>query len=240
MRLALEFKKLKRSGLLPAFLGGGLLAAALPVINMALRRDAYANITGSPVSILLEANWQMMALLDLLLIALGGCILYNIEYADRAMEKLRALPVRESSLFFSKAALLALSGLMALAIQWASLLFCSVHWFRPSAGLCVELLESLGASLLLSLPAVLLALLIASACRSMWISLGLDVICVFTAVMIPTRFFALTLFPFALPFQLLLDKPAETVRAYMAAAAAEIFLLSAAEIIFLKIRRSLE
>ena len=36
MTLALEWKKMRRTGFFPAFLAGGLLTAAVPVVNMAV------------------------------------------------------------------------------------------------------------------------------------------------------------------------------------------------------------
>lgn len=56
MRVSLECKKIKRTGFLPAFLGGGILAAAVPVINMAVRSERYLNLADSPIQILLGVN----------------------------------------------------------------------------------------------------------------------------------------------------------------------------------------
>ena len=44
MSVSLECKKIKRTGFLLAFLGGGILAAAVPVINMAVRSEQYLNL----------------------------------------------------------------------------------------------------------------------------------------------------------------------------------------------------
>ena len=78
---ALETKKLKRTGYVPAFLGGGLLAGLVPVLNMAVRSERYVTQSGSPFSILMDANWQLMAQLNILLLVCGACILYHTEYA---------------------------------------------------------------------------------------------------------------------------------------------------------------
>ena len=59
MSISLECKKVKRTGFLPAFFVGSILAAAVPVINMAVRSEIYLNQSGSPIQILLGANWQM-------------------------------------------------------------------------------------------------------------------------------------------------------------------------------------
>ena len=56
MSVSLECKKVKRTGFLPAFFGGGMLAAAVPIVNMAVRSEMYLNQPGSPIQILLGAN----------------------------------------------------------------------------------------------------------------------------------------------------------------------------------------
>ena len=99
MSISLECKKIKRTGFLPAFLGGSILAGAVPVINMAVRSEMYQTQQGNPIQILLGANWQMMAMLNVLLVVAGSCLLYHTEYADNAMQKMKSLPLRESSVF---------------------------------------------------------------------------------------------------------------------------------------------
>lgn len=89
------------------------------------------------------------------------------------------------------------------------------------------------------LPVIFLSLLIASACKNMWISLGVDVVCVFMATMIPVKYFSLAIFPFALPFQILEGAgTGQTVR-FLAAGLIEGVVVGAAEIAFLRVRRSL-
>lgn len=240
MSFALECKKMRRTGFMPAFLGGGLLAAAVPVLNMSFRSEMYTSIDASPVSILLGANWQMMAMFNILLVASGACIMYHTEYADNAIQKMCTLPTKESGMFFGKTAVMIAVSIMLLAIEAASVCACSVRWFLRSADLYTEIAESFGFFLLLMLPAVLCSLLVASVCRNMWISLGIDVICVFLATMIPTRNFALTLFPFALPFQTRSDHAVFVIRNYMIAGAVETIVFALLEMIILKVRRSSE
>ena len=238
MSFALELGKAKRTGFLPAFLGGGILAAAVPVLNMAFRSELYTGINASPVAVLLGANWQMMSMLNILLIVAGACILYHTEYADNAMQKMCTLPARESAIFFGKTAVLTAASMMLLVIEAASILGCSIYWFEQPADLYSEILRSFGFFLLLMLPAILLSLLIASVCGNMWISLGIGVVCVFLATMIPTRNFVLTLFPFALPFQMLSDHTADAIRNYAVAGTVEAATIALLEVIILNVRRS--
>lgn len=237
MKISLECKKIKRSGILPAFIGSGILAAAVPILNMTFRSALYTGVASTPVSILLNANWQMMAMLNVLLVIAGACLMYHLEYESNALQRMRALPIKENSLFFGKLILLTLMGMIMLAIETAALIFCVVHWFCVPTGFAAEILKNFCYSFLLILPAVFLSLLTASACRNMWVALGIGVICVFTATMLPTDNFALSLFPYAMPFQIFDAAMESTARNFIIADVIELFLIAAAEMIFLKVRR---
>lgn len=105
MNCFLEFKKIKRTGLLLAFVLGGLLAAAIPILRLMLSDQNLPNV--EPMEKLLTDNWQMLAMLNSFLIITGACLLYSIEYSEHALEKMKTLPIKESSLFFNKSLLLA-------------------------------------------------------------------------------------------------------------------------------------
>lgn len=240
MSVSLECKKVKRTGFLPAFFGGGILAAAVPVINMAVRSEMYLNQQGSPIQILLGANWQMMAMLNVLLVVAGSCLLYHTEYADNAMQKMKSLPIRESSIFFGKAVLTAFMSLFVLVLEAGAITFCSYYWFQIGSGFFGELCKYFGYSLLLMLPCMILSLLISEACKNMWVSLGIGVVCVFTATMLPATNFALSLFPFALPFQIFAGADITRSTYYICGAIAELAICGLAQLILVKVRRSFE
>lgn len=277
MSFYLECKKMKRTGLVPAFFCGGLLAAAVPVLNMAFRSEMYLGLEAPPIQILMDANWQMMSMLNILLITAGACLMYHTEYADNAIQRICTLPAKESRLFFGKSAFLVLMCAVILAVEAAGMAFCIFHWFghsggsgsalsaglgnAPSGGLRNALsgvfgniasgglgniasagiwsvLKSFGYAFLLMLPAVFGALWIASACRNLWVSLGIGVVCIFTATLLPVKSFVLSLFPFAMPFQILADTVPQTARHFIIAAVAELLVIAIGELIFLKLRRS--
>ena len=239
MSLALEYRKMKRTGFFPAFLGGGILAAIVPAAELFFRRDSYTTGAESPLSMVLGSNWQMMAMLNILLIVSGACIMYHTEYADRGYDKMRALPIKESAIFFEKVIVMTGMCCLIFIIEAAAATLCISHWFAFYPGFSEELLKSFGYFFLLSLPVILTSLLIASACRNMWISLGIGVICVFTATLLPAKSFVLSLFPFALPFHTLAGTPHQEIPGFMAASVLETTILGIAELIYLKIRRSL-
>lgn len=237
MSLVLECKKVKRTGFVPGLLGGGLLAAAVPILNMAIRGTLYLGNSASPISILMDANWQMMTMLNLLLIATGACLMYHTEYGDHAIQKMHALPMKESRLYFGKAALLTGMCAIMLLLESAGIGFCLQHWFLPSKALWTELLQNFGYALLLLLPAALTALLAASVCQNMWMALGINILGVFLATMLPADNFIFSLFPFALPFQIFSGTAKIVLRNYAIAAVLELLVLGSGELFFLKIRR---
>lgn len=239
MNLVLEFKKMKRTGFFPAFLGSGILAGIIPIAELFFRWDSYAANSESPLAMVLASNWQMMAMLNILLVLSGACIMYHTEYADRGYDKMHSLPLKESTMFFEKVILLTGMYSLTLFIEAAFSILCISHWFTFYPGFTEELLKSFGYVFLLSLPAILMSLCLASVCKNMWISLGIGVICIFTATLLPAKSFALSLFPFALPFQTLAGTAHEKIPGFIAASVLETVILGIAELIYLKIRRSL-
>lgn len=240
MTFGLECRKVKRTGFIPTFIIGGLLAAAVPVINMAARSEIYVGLDDSPIQILMDANWQMMAMLNVLLLVAGACLMYHTEYADNAIQKMCMLPVKERDLFFGKAVLLLIMGIVILVFEAVGIAFCFVHWYELSGNFALELLKSFGYAFALMLPAALLSLLIASFCQNMWVSLGIGIICVFTATMLPADKFVLSIFPFALPFQILAGATGNTIRNMLIASVIETAVIALAEILLLKVRRAME
>ena len=237
MSFRLEYKKIRRTGLTAAFLAGGIIAAALPVINTAARPNTFTSMAGSPAAVLADANLQLISMLNLLLITAGSCILYHIEYADNALQKMQSLPVRESGLFIGKCGILLPFFLMIILFETASLCFCGWHWLNAGNEELMEILQTLGFTLILTLPSAIIALVIASACRNMWTALGIGILCIFMATMLPTDNFIVSLFPYVLPFQILPGMETARVFHYCIASVCESAAACAAEIIYLKVRR---
>lgn len=234
MSLLLESKKVRRTGFLPALLGGGALAAAFPLLNTLFRGLPATGPGATRLAALLAENGESMALLNVLLLALLACMLFHTENACGAGQKLRALPGWESAPFFGKAALLALSLLLLLALEAGALLLCALRAGPPDAGLLRELAADAGFRLLAALPALLLSLLLASLWKNMWVPLGLEVLGVFLAVMLPVPDGRPPLFPYSLALQ----APAGQTAGRAVAAGVESVLLCALEPAMVWIRRT--
>lgn len=234
---ALETRKLKRTGYVPAFLGGGVLAGLVPILNMAVRSEIYVSQSGSPFQILMNANWQLMAQLNILLLVCGACILYHTEYAENGIQRAETLPMKASGLFPGKLCILFCSCLLPLCLETLSLLFCCVRYFPRDPELGSILLKGMGFELALLLPTAAAMLFLSSLCRNLWMCLGTGVILVFFSSMLRFGDFVMAVIPFASPYRMLHQfSPAEAWR-LLSVAAAEILLFYAAEMIYTKLRR---
>ncbi len=235
----IEYKKLKRTGYVPAFLLAALLAGAFPVVNMAVRKESFLSLGGEPLSVLLNANWQMMAMLNILLIVCGACMMYHTEYTDNGMQKMELLPVRQTSLFLGKFLIASIMTAVMLSIEFSVLAGCAVYWFSDSRLNPMILICHLSFSFIMLLPTIILMLLIAQAFRNMWISLGIGVILVFTFSILPQEQLFFALCPFSAPYQLLDNVHADGhVGLFLEIAALETLLFALTEFICLKIRRN--
>ena len=219
MSLLIESKKLKRTGYLPAFLAGGFLAAAFPVVYMMVKAEEMTALSGNPINILMSANW----------------------HADNGMQKMSVLPIRQGSMFFGKFLIAALVLSTMVVIEMAVLVGCAKYWFPSYVFDLTEILKTAGFQIIVTLPTVMLMLVIASACKNMWVSLGIGVILVFTLSILPQDNIVLSLFPFASPYQML-SAAVENSRTalFLAVCGIETVVFGIAEVLYLQVRRCFE
>ena len=178
----------------------------------------------------------MVTMLNLILIICGACLMYHTEYADHAIRRMLTLPLRGESLFFGKALLLTLGFLFLLALESASYAFCTMHWFEMTGDFIPELLKNMGFAALLTLPTLLFMLLVASACQSMWVSLGIGVIFMSMGTVLPEGPFLLTLVPFITPFKTFYAAGGDA-GLYAVSSCVELLLLALAACLFIRTRR---
>ena len=159
--MGLEIKKIRRTGLIPALLAGGVFSAVFPVINLAVRTEMFTGRPGNPAAIVMDASWLTMAMANLCVIIIGACILYHIEHVNNGIQKMDALPVNPAVLFFDKGILLALILAVVFAIETAALYFCTWKWLGGGKQTLVSLCKTMGYTYAYSLPSLVLMLLIA-------------------------------------------------------------------------------
>lgn len=234
---ALETKKLKRTGYVPAFLCGGLLAGIVPIVNMAVRAEIFIHQPGSPFRILMDANWQLMAQLNVLLTVCGACILYHTEYTDNGIQRALTLPLKAFGLFPGKLCILLFSCLLPLCLEALALLFCGTYYFTPTERLGSQLLTGMAFELVLLLPTAAAMLFFSSMCRNLWMCLGTGVILVFLASMLRSKGFLLGMVPFAAPYRMLHQFTSLEAAWLLAVCAGELLLFVLADIVYTKLWR---
>lgn len=203
MTLGIEVQKLKRTGYYPAFLAGAVAASAFPLANMLVRAETFTTLAGNPYDILMDANWKMIAMVNVLLSICGACMMYNTEYSDNGVQKMEVLPVRTGKLFAGKFIIAGLFLALMILIESAVLAGCALHWFPSRETDLWGMVKGAAFQWTAALPTVMLMLVIASLCKNMWVSLGTGVILVFTMSIFPQENLVLSLFPFNSPFQTL-------------------------------------
>lgn len=224
MIFSLERKKLKRTGFYPVFAGCAFFAALIPAVNTGVRPETFTALSGSPAAILLDANWEIMAMLYLLFAVVGACVMYHAEYSDRALLKMASLPISGISMFLAKCVLLELFCAAAVLAGCLSCLGCSLYWF-PERTLPVQelLLQGVFSSALL-FPFAALMLLIASCCANMWVPLGVGVLLVFAETLFRSGSFVLRLLPFSLPYHILSELSGAQTGICLGTAAGELLI----------------
>lgn len=236
MTAALEVKKLRRTGYFPALLGSALLSAAVPAVNMAARGETYLAQSGGAIEILLNANWQMMAMLNVLSTLCATCLMFHAEYAGNALDKLEVMPVRVFSVYLGKAVLAVFMLAVMTAVEFVSLHLCARRWFGESVDIA-RLLSLAGYALAAGIPTLLASLAVAAACRNMWVSLGIGLTLVFTLSVFPQDNAVIRLLPYATPYTTALEGQVTTVLIACAAESAVLLSLGPA---ILKARRRFE
>ena len=236
MTAALEVKKLRRTGYFPALLGSALLSAAVPAVNMAARGETYLAQSGGAIEILLDANWQMMTMLNVLSTLCAACLMFHAEYAGNALDKLEVLPVRVFSVYLGKAVLAVFMLAVMTAVEFVSLHLCARHWFGENMDVA-RLLSLAGYALAAGIPTLLASLAVAAACRNMWVSLGIGLTLVFTLSVFPQDNAVIRLLPYATPYTTALEGQVTAVLIACAAESAALLSLGPA---ILKARRRFE
>ena len=236
MTAVLEVKKLRRTGYFPALLGSALLSAAAPAVNMAARGETYLAQSGGAIEILLNANWQMMAMLNVLSTLCAACLMFHAEYAETALDKLEVMPVRVFSVYLGKAVLAVFILAVMTAVEFVSLHLCARHWFGENMDVA-RLLSLAGYALAAGIPTLLASLAVAAACRNMWVSLGIGLTLVFTLSVFPQDNAVIRLLPYATPYTTALEDQITTVLIACAAESAALLPLGPA---ILKARRRFE
>lgn len=240
MSLMTELKKIKRTGLAETFLAGGILSALVPVLNTALRTELFVSQNGNPFEILVNGNWQIIAMMNVLLVVVGSSIIYNIEYSNNAVQKTETLPINSFSIFIGKFTIISIFSVVNIALETAAIMFCSKKWFDTSQFFDMQILKFFAVSVLFVITAALLMTIVAKYCRNMWVCLGIGILFVLFATVLGNKNLYFSMFPFALPFETIFGNTEKETSQLVIASVSECGIFAVSELILNKIRRNVQ
>lgn len=178
MGLRLEWKKSKHTHMLLILFLGALFACIIPLIQINLQPPADYT---SPLTFLFGTNWLMMAMINTMLMIIFSCMLYHIEYANRAISHIAALPLSLGNLFLSKCMLLFLAGFIIYICEGCIFYICINLWFPSSWQILFDLIKMMLSAYILSFPLMTCMLWISCLNTNMWMTVGIGIIGVFAS-----------------------------------------------------------
>lgn len=113
--LIIEFRKEKRTGIIPLLLLVGILGAAYAFVNFIVRKDT--NLPLAPMDVLLTQVYVMIMVLNMFGIIVAACMVYNMEFKGTAIKKMYILPVSVPKMYLCKFLVLTVLLFIAIVLQ---------------------------------------------------------------------------------------------------------------------------
>jgi len=180
--LGLELKKLKRTGIIPAMLLVGILGALYALANFAVRKDTLLSLPVPPMVVLLTQLYAMIAVLNLFVIIVANCIIYNIEYQYDAAKKMASMPISIVKMYLFKFIIISVLLFFAMLIQNTALVYIGINELPPNSFDMRTLIIFASYSFVIALPVHAFMLLISSQTSNMWMTLGIGIAGFFSAL----------------------------------------------------------
>ncbi|WP_343210470.1 ABC transporter permease [Anaerolentibacter hominis] len=173
--LAIEIKKVKRTGVIPTLLIPGIIGAAYAFANFLVRKDTLLHLPLAPMDVLLTQLYGVIMILNMFGIIIASCMSYNMEFKENAIKKIYMLPVSVSGVYLCKFILLTISLFIAVTLQNLALIQIGITELPPGTFEAGTLFQFAFYSFLTAMPVLSFMLLVSSRYKNMWVSLGIGV-----------------------------------------------------------------
>lgn len=227
--LAIEFRKEKRTGVVPTMLGIGILGAGYAFVNFIVRKDSLLNLPLPPMDILLTQLYGMLMILNMFGIILATSMIYNMEFKGCAIKKMYMLPISVPRIYLCKFSILTFMLFFSLVLQNLALVKIGISELPQGTFEFSTLVSFAGYSFVTTMPVMSFMILISSRFENMWIPIGVGVLGFLSAVALASSKISLFLVhPFVLmmkPAVAMSAKPNTTI-ALIALIEAVIFLFT--------------
>lgn len=173
--LSIEFRKEKRTGVIPVLLAVGVLGAAYAFVNFIVRKDTLLNLPLAPMDVLLTQLYGMIMILNMFGIVVAACMIYNMEFKGNAVKKMYMLPMSVLGMYFCKFLILSTMLFVAIALQNLALMRIGMTDLPQGTFEMETLIQFADYSFITSMPVLSFMVLISSRFENMWVPLGVGV-----------------------------------------------------------------
>ncbi|MBE5962290.1 MAG: lantibiotic ABC transporter permease [Lachnospiraceae bacterium] len=173
--IAIELRKVKRTGVIPLLFSIGVLGAAYAFVNFLVRKDALLNLPLAPMDVLLTQLYGMIMVLNMFGIIVATCMIYNMEFKGNAVQKMYMLPMNVSTMYLCKFLILTIMLLIAVCFQNLALAKIGITDLPQGTFEAHTLLSFAGYSFITSMPVLSFMLFTSSRFKNMWVPLGIGV-----------------------------------------------------------------
>ncbi len=171
----IEFRKEKRTGVIPLMLAVGVLGAAYAFVNFIVRKDTLLNLPLDPMDILLTQLYGMILILNMFGIIVAACIIYNMEFRDNVIRKMYMLPISVSGMYICKFLILTIMLLIGIVFQNLALTKIGLTDLPQGTFEFAILLSFAGYSFITSMPVLSFMMFVSSCFENIWVPLGIGV-----------------------------------------------------------------
>lgn len=173
--LAIEFRKEKRTGVIPLMLAIGILGAAYAFVNFIVRKDTLLGLPLAAMDVLLTQLYGMIMVLNMFGIIVAACMIYSMEFKGNAVKKMYMLPISVPAMYFCKFLILTILLLIAICLQNLTLAKIGVTDLPQGTFDMHSLIAFGGYSFITSMPVLSFMLFVSSRFENMWVPLGIGV-----------------------------------------------------------------
>ena len=171
----IEFRKERRTGVIPVLIAVGVLGAAYTFVNFIVRRDTLLNLPLAPMDVLLTQLYGMIMVLNMFGIVVAACMIYNMEFKGSAIKKMHMLPISVPQMYMCKFLLVTVFFIVAIVLQNLALIKIGMNDLPQGTFEIVALLKFAGYSFITSMPVLSFMILVSSRFENMWVPLGIGV-----------------------------------------------------------------
>ncbi|MCM1175092.1 MAG: ABC transporter permease [Blautia sp.] len=173
--LEIEFRKEKRTGILPLLPAVGILGAAYASASFLVRKDVLLSLPPAPVDILLTQVYGMIAVLNMFGLIVAACMSYHMEFRGNALKKMYLMPISVPAVYFCKFLILTFLFLAAAGFQDLALARIGITDLPQGTFDLKTFLSFAGYSFITSMPVLSFMILVSSRFPNLWVPLGIGV-----------------------------------------------------------------